>query len=337
MARLIERASIESAWRALAGGEGDGWRTIPVGSVATVRILAGRRLPGNEEAVLFGIDGFRRPSSDQLPTGRGFEVVRLALDHEDTSLRWIGISRQLPGSLDLFTMMITDIIDQLASLAGATSEELGHALLARVRAWQDFMQRGDGVLGREAEVGLVGELRAVLAMLKLGLHPSVVLEAWRGPLNALHDFVFPGGVVEVKSSVATVGFLAEVASLEQLDDTDVAPLMLAAVRLAVTSDGHTLPEIIGEVRTVVGSDRHASALLETRLLHAGYLDRFADRYVRRFSHANTTVFRVDASFPRLVHGSVPAAVRRAKYDIDLDAVNQPGMPLGQALTVIGVL
>jgi len=337
MGRPIERANVEAAWRALAGGSGEGWRSIPVGTVGPVRVLAGRRLPGNEEAVLFGIARYKRPPSDQLPSGRGFEVVRVTLAHEDSDLRWIGVSRQLPGRVDLFAMMIADIIGHLAGLSGEDPEAFGQALLARVRAWQDFMQRGDGVLSREAEVGLVGELCTLLHMAELGVPAPVALDAWQGPLDGLHDFVFHGGVVEVKTSVATTGFMAEVASLEQLDDSRVAPLLVAAVRLAVTGDGQRLPEIVDGVRARVENDPAAGEIIESRLLHAGYSDRFADRYVRRFSHAGTRVFRVDAGFPRLVHGSVPAAVRRARYEIDLDLDGQPFVSLDQALSIVGVI
>lgn len=337
MGRPIERANVEAAWRALAGGDGEGWRSIPVGTVGPVRVLAGRRFPGNEEAVLFGIAGYKRPPSDQLPSGRGFEVVRVTLDREDSDLRWVGVSRQLPGRLDLFAMMIADIIGHLAGLSGSDPEAFGQALIARVRAWQDFMQRGDGVLSREAEVGLAGELCTLLDTIELGVPVPIALDAWQGPLDGLHDFVFHGGVVEVKTSVATAGFMAEVASLEQLDDSSVAPLFLAAVRLAVTADGRRLPEIVEGVRAKVGPDRAAREVIESRLLHAGYSDRFADRYVRRFSHTGTRVFRVDSGFPRLVHGSVPAAVRRARYDIDLDMSGQPFVSLAQALSIAGVI
>ncbi|MFN8996613.1 MAG: PD-(D/E)XK motif protein, partial [Pseudomonadota bacterium] len=209
MGRLIDQAGLAAAWRALSGQGEPGWRTIPLGAIGAVQVLAGRRFPGNEEAVLFGIPGYRRPANEQLPAGRGFEVLRVTLKDKDEEPRWLGVNREAQGSFDLFAMMITDLLDHLASRdADTPPDELGTALVARVRAWQEFMQRGSGVLGPEAEVGLVGELRFLEALLESGLAVSEVLDGWKGPLDGLHDFAFPGGAIEVKSTVASVGFTA---------------------------------------------------------------------------------------------------------------------------------
>jgi hypothetical protein len=334
MGQPIDRAGIEAAWRALAGTDGDGSRSIPVGSIANVRVRAGRRFPGNEETVLFGIAGYRRPPNDQLPNGRGFDVSPVTLHQEEPNQKWIGISRERAGNLDLFSMMITDVIGHLETVASGGGD-CGSALLSRVKAWQDFMQRSDGALGAEEEIGLVGELHTVLGMLALGVAPDAVVEAWRGPLDSLHDFVFPRGVIEVKSSIATVGFIASIASLEQLDDLNAAPLALVAVRLAISDQGTTLPELVQMIRSAVTQAGPPEDLFEARLLHAGYSDRFAGRYVRRFSHVSSKVYVVDSGFPRLVHGNVPTSVRQARYDLDLAMLDLPTLSLGQALALVG--
>jgi hypothetical protein len=336
MGRLIDQAGLAAAWRALSGHGEPGWRTIPLGAIGPVQVLAGRRFPGNEEAVLFGIPGYRRPANEQLPSGRGFEILRVTLKEKDEEPRWLGVNREAQGSFDLFAMMITDLLEHLASRDADTSpDELGTALVARVRAWQEFMQRGSGVLGPEAEVGLVGELRFLEALLESGLAISEVLDGWKGPLDGLHDFAFPGGAIEVKSTVASVGCTAEVSCLEQLDDSVVAPLFLGAVRLSVGPGGITLPEQIERLRGAA-SEPSARAHLDEKLLRVGYFDRFAERYTRRFRLSSLKAFRVDADFPRLVHGSVPPAVRRARYDIDLDATERPTTSLDDVMSTLGL-
>jgi hypothetical protein len=155
-------------------------------------------------------------------------------------------------------------------------------------------------------------------------------------MGGLHDFTFGGGALEIKSSAATTGFIARISSLDQLDDSTVAPLLLAAVRIAAGGMGRTLPEVVQQLRDELSGRGRAVTLLEQRLLHAGFSDRYADRYVRRFDHTDTRVFVVNRDFPRLVHGTVPPEIRRASYDIDLDMVNQPPISLGAALSLIGV-
>lgn len=339
MVRRIDPEDLRTAWRALRGHTGEGWRTIPLGSIGPVRILAGRRLPHDEEAVIVGLSGAQLPPADQLPRGRGFEVERLSLEGLPQDCTWIGLSRQPVGSIELFAMMVGDLLDTLQqehSHRGSTS--LVAVFLSRIRAWQDFMQQGDdGILSAEAEVGLAGELVLLEALLSAGMAPQVVLAAWQGPIGGLHDFALPPGAIEVKASVATAGFPASIGSLEQLDDGKVTPLFLAAVRLALSATGLRLPEIVCRMRSRLTNELQAAAVFESRLLHAGYSDRFADRYIRRFAEAGIRLFRVDESFPRLVPSSVSPAIRRARYEIDIDMADIEALALRPVLGLLGAI
>lgn len=337
MARRNERDDLQAAWHALAGGSGEGWRTIPVATAGDVRILAGRRLPGDEEAVLVGFRAARLPPPGQLPLGRGFSVVRIDLDAGD-GRHWIGLSRQHAGSRQLFGMMAADVVETMERAVHEGAHDLPALFIARVRAWQEFMRRGDdGILGPEAEVGLVGELQLLSDLVGAGLSPSAAVEAWRGPVDGLHDFAFGTGAIEAKACVAAAGFPAWVGSLEQLDGTATSPLFLAAVRLAVGTGGAGLPARIEALRTRISSDPQASVLFDSRLLHAGYADSLADRYVRGFLDAGTRILHVDASFPCLTPAAVPAPVRQASYRIDLDLVGAPAVTLPAALERLGVI
>ena len=81
MDQLNKAEEIASAWKALAGNSrGDeGWMTIPVSLKSSCKLLAGRRFPGNEEAVIVGFPSFQMPSKGQLPEGRGFGVAEVCL------------------------------------------------------------------------------------------------------------------------------------------------------------------------------------------------------------------------------------------------------------------
>lgn len=338
MAQPIDLQGLRAAWRALAGGSGEGWRTIPIGAIGRARVLAGRHLPGNEEAVLVGFADGRLPPADQLPKGHGFLVTTVNLAPDGGGLDWVGLSRQEAGGLELFAMMVTDVVETLAELHGTDPASLPMAFISRIRAWQDFMQRGDdGVLGPEAEIGLMGELHVLRDLLGAGVAAGTVMNAWQGPMKGLHDFAFSSGAIEVKASIAPAGFPASIGSLDQLDDSKVNPLFLAAVRLGLSASGDTLPEWIAGTRALLEAELHARSLFESRLLHAGFLDRFTDRYSRRFVAAGTRIMRVAAGFPRLTSSTVPLQIRRARYDIDLDHVDTEHLPLNAALTHLGVI
>jgi len=324
---------IRAAWRALASDDdGEGWRTIPIELDGECLLLAGRHFPGNEEAILVGFGKVPMPPANRLPQGHGFRVEKVEHNLLGDDHAWLSLSRQQGGSLDMFAMMAGDIVGMLEAYAQAGQERLFQLFLSRIRAWQDFMERdGDGILTAEAEVGLCGELLVLRDILEARLPAAITLENWDGPLRGLHDFLMGTGAIEVKTTVGAKGFPAVISSLEQLDESIRQPLFIAGVRLFVDASGKTLPEFTAELRSLLHHDPVALAIFECRLLQAGLLEKFAHRYTRRFLHARTVVLPVDEKFPKLTHGNVSIAIRKAWYELDLDLTDTTDIGLRQAI------
>ena len=335
MALQNERNELLAAWRALSSTAqpGEGWRTIPLSGHSN--ICAGRHFPGNEEALLVGFTGVTLPPAPQLPQGKGFLVSKVEI-HDQRDRHWVALERRPDGSLDLFTTMALDITDTIRSARVVSEERSSHLFLTRIRAWQDFMRRGtDAVLGTQAEIGLYGELVTMICSINAGLHPAVPIEGWEGPINGIQDYVLGTGAIEVKTTIATVGFPATIESLDQLDDATRQPLFLVAVRLRVDDNGTSLPQIVEQARALVGDDP-ARNTLDTKLLHAGYVDAAADHYQRRFSAQETRAIPVSREFPRLTKATVPSGITGARYELDLDKV-LAGTCIREALVQLGVL
>uniref|UniRef100_A0A831XLR8 PD-(D/E)XK motif protein n=1 Tax=Geobacter metallireducens TaxID=28232 RepID=A0A831XLR8_GEOME len=339
MVQQTESESLNAAWRALKGDvEREGWRTIAVAGGTRCRILAGRHFPGNEEAIIVGLSVGITPSATSLPAGNGFIVKILDLGVASAGCVWFGLVRQPAGRLDFFEMMAEDIVATIIASGPADDERLLAVFLGRVRAWQSFMERdSEGILGAEAEVGLHGELVVLKSILAAGVNVEVAVQAWCGPLDGLHDFRFPAGAIEVKATTSTGTFPATVSSLEQLDESMVNELFLAGVRLRTGPDGKSLAHRAEEIRHHLHDNPVTLAAFETRLLHAGFFPALAARYPRRFSHIQTTIHHVSNGFPRLTHASVPVAVRKARYEIDLDLAASADLPLISVLKTIGAL
>ena len=339
MARQTEHDELLSAWRALGGSAGgpEGWSAIPLALTGPRRLRAGRHFPGNEEALLVGFTSVRVPPAAQLPQGQGFLVSQIDLGAEGGGMLWLALSRRTGGSLDMFTMMALDVISTLN--AGTTAEDrIFQLFLARIRAWQDFMRRGtDTTLGPEAEIGLFGELVFLRGMMDAGLASVVAIEGWVGPLNGIQDFVFGGGAVEVKTTIATAGFPATIGSLDQLDDSTRQPLFLAAVRIRLGPSGMSLPALIDDTRTFLGADPAAQHMLNIKLIHAGFLDAVSEHYKRTFAHVSTKVLRVGDGFPRLTRASVPAQVIAARYELEIDGIDAGPVAVRAALDQLGVM
>ncbi len=336
---MSDPSGLIAAWRSLSGnGFSEGWRTIPVTYGGSCRLLAGRRFPGNEEVLLVGFTSIRIPSAEQFPQGRGFVVCKAVLGQEDGGFEWVALCRQSPGSLELFTMMANDVISTLAIKDVTSDERLFHVFLTRIRAWQDFMQRGrDNLLSPEAEIGLFGELKILEGILGVGLSALFAVEAWQGPLDGLQDFTLGKGAIEVKSTISSSGFSATISSLEQLDNSLVQPLFLAAVRLALNSSGKTLSELVAVLRDILRNDLEALEIFNSRLLHAGFLDAVSENYTRYFIHVQTRILHVTERFQKLTRGNVGINIKKARYELELDLVDEGEVELVRALEQLEII
>ncbi len=334
MARPTEEFAV--AWHSLSGAsDAPGWRTIPVTPAGCCQLSAGRRFPGNQEALLASFSAATVPVAEKLPDGQGFSVERV--DPHGDGKTWIALARAQSGGPELFATMVADVAGALDAEAGADEARLLRIFIGRVRAWQEFMRKGAQALAAEQEVGLIGELLALAAIIDAGLPAGIACEAWLGPVDGLRDFEIGTGGIEVKCTLAAAGFPARVGSLDQLDDAARQPLFLVGIRLRQVDSGQTLPDFVETLRDVARGDEEAERVLAERLVAAGYFEAHASRYSRRFVHAASRMVEVGLAFPRLTRASVPDGITRASYDIDLDRAPGPNLRMDEALKRLGAL
>ncbi|MGO9380076.1 MAG: PD-(D/E)XK motif protein [Dissulfurispiraceae bacterium] len=329
-----------AAWRALADCPDvkDGWRTIPIATHLSCRVLAGRHYPGNEEAIMVGFRSAKISSSEHLPEGQGFLVFKLDEEPDVNGGDWLALIRQPAGSLEIFTMMALDIISTLEASEDQGSDGLLGTFLARIRAWQNFMQRGkDGILGPEAEIGLHGELIVLSLLLRAGVVPRKAVDAWHGPKDGLHDFYIGTGAIEVKTTTSQDSFPTVISCLDQIDNHLVTPLYLAGVRLRVDESGKNLRELVEEIGLLLARDSLLAVSFDILLLHAGYSLAVSKRYTRRFIHSKTMILEVDEEFPKLSRRNVPTGILEARYQMDLDRISAESVSMKDVLRSLGEL
>lgn len=334
MALLID--DIELAWRSLRdSADASGWRSISVATIGPCSLLAGLSFPDKNEALLASFSSSAIPAAEKLPDGQGFAVSRV--EPNGDRLTWLALTRSAHGSLELFAAMVADVGHAMDAESSADEKRLLRVFLGRIRAWQEFMRKGAQALSPESEIGLVGELTLLRAIIDAGLPLASAIESWVGPLDGVRDFEIGTGSLEVKATLSAAGFPARIGSLEQLDDSVRQPLFLAGARLRQTDTGQSLPELVAEMRDVAAGEPEAVRLLSDRLIAAGYFDAHTDRYIRRFTLADTRVVEVKEGFPRLTPGSVPLGVTKAIYEIDLDKTAGPSIPAADALKKLGAI
>jgi hypothetical protein len=235
--------------------------------------------------------------------------------------------------------MACDVVGALddAVASAATEERLLRILVSRITAWQEFMRRGAQPIGAEAEIGLVGELIFLHSLVEAGVPTLAAINSWVGPLDQIQDFHIGTGAIEVKSTLATTGFVARIGALEQLDSSTRQPLYVAGVRLAQKATGASLPQIAEKLRSKFIGDAEAEQLFSERLLAAGYISSHANRYQRRFEMADIRLLEVTDNFPRLTRGNVPHGILKAMYDVDLDKTPNQNLTIQIVLNKMGTV
>ncbi len=334
MALLID--DVELAWSSLRDStDASGWRSISIAMIGPCSLRAGLSFPDKNEALLASFSSSVVPAAEKFPDGQGFAVSRV--EPNGDGLTWLALTRSTQGSLDLFAAMVADVTHAMNAESGADEKRLLRVFLGRIRAWQEFMRKGAQALSPESEVGLVGELALLRAIIDAGLPLTASIESWVGPLDGVQDFEIGTGALEVKATLSTAGFPAKIGSLEQLDDSARQPLYLAGARLRQAETGQSLPELVADMRDVVAGEAEPERLLSERLIAAGYFDAHADRYIRRFTLVDTRFVEVKDGFPRLTPGSVPLGVTKATYEIDLDKAAGPSIQTADALKKLGAI
>ena len=337
MAPQSDREDIETAWRALAGAKGaeSGWRTIQLSGPGICRMFAGRRHPDNEEALLVSFPTQKIPPNADLPKGRGFRTAGVKGVVDGLDANWIALWRTGSGGLELFTVMAVDVARSVRAVDTGGEGKAFSAFIARIVAWQRFMERGrDDLLSPQEEVGLFGELIAFAALLDTDMSLEAVAESWMGPIDGLHDFVLATGELEIKTTLSAVDFPARISSLEQLDTTGLDRLVLLGIRPALEPDGKSLGQLVSDLSERLRADAAAADLFERRLIAAGFLPRDADAYSRRFKFVQALGYVVSEGFPRIVRSTTTPIIRDASYEINLELIVPDARSIGEGILLL---
>ncbi|MGI9210856.1 MAG: PD-(D/E)XK motif protein, partial [Methylococcaceae bacterium] len=192
-------------------------------------------------------------------------------------------------------------------------------------------------LGKEAELGLAGELSFLGILLDAGLKADEMIRAWVGPDDEPQDFLIGKGAIEVKATLSADSMRVRIGSLEQLDDSQFSPLFLTLIRFADDERGLTLPGLVADIAARLKNDQHILTLFRERIFTAGYHDSHDSQYTCRFFREDTRIYTVVTGFPRLITGLTTDGIMRAIYEIDLGHASTFETSLAMALNKTGVI
>lgn len=325
---------LSRAWRALARQEAaEEWRFVHLTEIGAISVEAGCHFPIGREALIVSFPGSWRVSPALFPEGKGFDVTCIEGQILFSGKTAVALVRRPEGSLDIFAIIVVDVLRTLTSEAENAIPDIVDTFLERVREWQAFMARTHRPLSPDAQIGLFGELWLLKLLMGTSLRAGAI-DCWQGPLRAAQDFHVNGGTIEVKSTVRIGSFLARINSIEQLD-SERTPNFLCAFRFEENTDGISLAGLVSDLR-----ERFELAEVqrgfEALLMVMGYLDEHKALYVRPLTLKDARAIRVEGNMPRLTRAALPAAIRSAAYVLDLDALEVPTIGLPEMIKKFGL-
>jgi hypothetical protein len=215
-----------------------------------------------------------------------------------------------------------ELIEALEAGASIGRVRLVQNVLAKWRRfWSGIAQ---GVLSKEGQLGLFGELWFLNRWLVPAVGVSAAIRMWRGPAAARNDFEAPGLAIEVKTTGRVDGAHV-IHGLDQLLEPPGGKLMLFSLLVRDEASGtEGLPAQVAESRGLIAEDYELQSQFDALIYAAGYDDRLAAEYAKLVLRIRDTgLYSVTQGFPRLVPASlvagVPAGVSAVEYQLRLDA------------------
>ncbi|GGK94396.1 PD-(D/E)XK motif protein [Mangrovihabitans endophyticus] len=249
-------------------------------------------------------------SADELPELSAYRRVEAAIVI-DGGRAWSEVTVDYADRGPEAYLLLTDIADMIQ----VGRLPIADAVRSALDTFRDLVSTGGG-LSAERQTGLFGELLFLRSCMAAGAAGSVV-DAWKGFEGNEHDFVFPTGCFEIKTT-RTERRRHRIGGLEQLTPLPQTPLWLVSVQVtsASTATGRTLGDLIDVVRAAAGGAR---GRLDAGLTQAGWRDAerslYPDPLVTR---SIPTAYRVDDGFPVIDRAVVARACVRPELIVDVD-------------------
>jgi hypothetical protein len=314
-------AGPQELWQRLGseGVEVTGFIRLRINHITACRLYAARAIASGLEAIILDVEKAAIPAGTHLPRTRGFELRAVAL-HPGRGGRCLLLLTLLEDRYrDVFQALGEDAVGQLE---GCTTEpEAVRQLLSRLGRWQRFLQQHEPEgLSVSERRGLFGELIILRHLMSHRVEPVAAVDSWRGALGANHDFQFPSGSIEVKTTAAVTPTTVRISNARQLDDSGVAALMLVLVVIDESESlGQSLPSIIDDIGGRLSG--RASTMWLDRLTAAGYLEVQRHLYDSPgYLVRDLRYYLVASGFPRLTESDLPDGVSEVAYSVALAAL-----------------
>ncbi|MBB1643055.1 PD-(D/E)XK motif protein [Sphingobacterium sp. UME9] len=278
----------------------------------------------------FDKNGFRSLYID-LPDGVKVNEPPYSLENllfivEKRNRKYLIISLRDDSFLKVFNEFIYTLLSQIAELT--TVNDVVNKIVELYIVWSQFFNKEKRKsLNLKKLLGLAGELYYLDRYLDCRPNPVTVLESWEGPSGRTHDFIFADFDLEIKSKLATSNIVT-ISSIFQLEYDKSLRLGVVSFSLSEEEDENVPLDIALMIEAIVvklkdrGAD-HMVFLNKLLQLNINYYDQPQFESIGELKFNIIGHQEYDAShgdFPRLVAANMPLAIKKVKYDIDLNLI-----------------
>jgi hypothetical protein len=261
--------------------------------------------------------------SERTSLGIGLQTVEMKVDG-GALINFIDIACLEPHGHAALDVIVNEIGDALDAGASTFRISLVQNVLSKWRRfWSGISQ---GLLSREQQIGLFGELWFLLHWLGPSVGLSTAVRMWRGPLSGRNDFEAKMIGIEVKTS-ALSNVVHQINGLEQLLEPAGGSLFLMSIAVRdEASATDCLPIVIENIRHGIKLDHETASHFDSCLYATGYQDSVESEYLKLKLRVRTEeLYRVVNGFPRLVPSDLkqPLApgLGAVRYELRLDGAS----------------
>ncbi len=253
----------------------------------------------------------RSTFSPRKVTGTSAIEVNQYKKPEYNTIRFSLVDDEVSG---LFYKFCEDLIEQTRDVKEKT--EGYSAIIIRFYQWKKmFVSSKNNFLTEPEIMGLIGELLYLKGTLAKRIGLSEALRSWSGQELTHKDFSFGDTWVEAKAISRGTQYV-KISSLEQLDSDNVGELAVHSLeKMSTAYNGITLNKLVLDTRKLFLLEEEQDDFMSKVALQGYEYNNYYDDFVYEIS--NIKRYTVNADFPKLTVSDVPAAIRKASYEISL--------------------
>ena len=255
----------------------------------------------NKKILLLEIEDPEMINDSDFPEWEGTELGKRQVGPEKYAIMLKLLDEE---NLSIYNALIKDLHSSIAQ--AETNLEAVTCFTNVFYKWYEFFKKfGTKALSEQAQRGIYGELYFIKKHLLDKSDAVNVLNSWQGHELKHHDFSFPNGVAEVKTTIRKAHKKVHIASEKQLDNTGLPNLYLYCITLNMdANNGQSLVEMGNSLSDFFDQYPNAAVLFNKFLSNTGYLTEHEEHYhENKYIFKNEYLFEVRDDFPRIIDPS----------------------------------